>query len=159
MVKSTRVAASTASRRAALATLMDGETTLADPHAQLTAADWPLLQARHSAPETARYVLADGRRTPDFAPCLGSLESPELGATLLIEVDRVDDGPLRLDLAGPGVAGTRTMRIAGLHAAWLEQRATWNAGFPMGVDVVLADAARLVALPRTTRITRATGES
>lgn len=140
-------------RHAVLATLMDGETTLADPHDLIAAADWPLLQARRAGADTARYVVADGRRVPDFQPALGSLESPEFGATLLIEIDAVGDGPVALELGGPGIEGHRRLRLAGLHADWLVRRADWNTGFPLGVDMLLADATRVVALPRTTRVT------
>ncbi len=140
-------------RRALLATLLDGETTLADPHGLIDARDWPLLQARRAAAEVARYVVANGRRAPDFEPALGSLESPEFGATLLLEVAAVGSGPLCLELAGPGIAGRRALRLDGLHADWLARRAEWTAGFPLGVDILFTDAARIAALPRTTRVT------
>ncbi len=140
-------------QRAVLATLMDGETTLADPHGQIAATDWPLLQARRGAMETARYVVSDGRRAPDFQPALGTLESPESGATLLIEVVAVGSGPLSMELAGPGITGRRELRLKGLHATWLEHRNDWISGFPLGVDMLLSDATRIVALPRTTRVT------
>ncbi len=150
--------AGTAAQRAVLATLMDGETTLADPHARLGAADWSLLQARRDTTESARYVVADGRRAPGFQPALGTLESPESGATLLIEVAVVGSGPLTLELAGPGIDGLgidgrRELRLDGLHPDWLLCRADWSAGFPLGVDILLTDATRIVALPRTTRVT------
>lgn len=145
--------AGTAAQRAVLATLMDGETTLADPHAQLGAADWSLLQARRDATETARYVVADGRRAPGFQPALGTLESPEFGATLLIEAEAVGSGPLSLELAGPGIDGLHELRLAGLHPGWLLHRAEWTAGFPLGIDMLLTDATHIVALPRTTRVT------
>lgn len=147
----TRWLAGGPAQRAVLATLMDGETTLADPHGRIPAADWPLLQARRDTMESARHVVADGRRAPDFQPALGTLESPESGATLLIEVAAVGSGPLALELAGPGIAGRRELRLDGLHPDWLLRRADWTAGFPLGVDLLLADATRIVALPRTTR--------
>lgn len=147
-----------AAQRAVLATLMDGEMTLADPHGQIAAADWPLLQATPEVAESARYVAADGRRAPDFQPMLGSLESPEFGATVLVEIDRVGEGALSLELSGPGVDGRRTLCLAGLHPDWLARRADWVDGFPLGIDLLLSDARRLVALPRTTRI-RISGEA
>lgn len=141
-----------AAQRAVLATLMDGEMTLADPHGQIAAADWPLLQATPGATESTRYVAVDGRRAPDFQPMLGSLESPEFGATVLVEIDCVGEGALSLELSGPGVDGQRTLCLAGLHPDWLARRADWVGGFPLGVDLLLSDATHLVALPRTTRI-------
>ncbi len=144
-------------QRAVLITLMDGETTLADPHGQIAASDWPVLQGKRDVPETARYIAADGRRAPDFQPALGSLESPEFGATLLIEIDAVGDGPLSLELAGPGISGRGELRLEGLHSDWLERRTDWIAGFPLGVDILLSDAIRIVALPRTTRVVISVG--
>lgn len=142
----------TTAQRAVLATLMDGEATLADPHNQIAAADWSLLQARRGTVETARYVVIDGGRAPDFQPAMGSLESPEFGATLLIEVTAVGDGSLFMELAGPGIDGQRTLRLAGLHADWLHRRADWVAAFPLGVDFIFFDTNRIVALPRTTLV-------
>lgn len=140
-------------RRAVLATLMDGETTLADPDDRIDARDWPLLQARRAATEAARYVVANGRHAPGFQPALGSLESPELGATVLVDVDSVGSGAQAVALTGPGIRDRRELRLSGLHPAWLERRRDWTDGFPLGVDLLLLDAARIVALPRTTRLT------
>lgn len=144
-------------QRAVLAALMDGEATLADPHNQIAAADWSLLQARRGTAETARYVVIEGGQGPDFRPAMGSLESPEFGATLLIEVDAVGSGPLSIELDGPGVSGRRTLRLAGLHAGWLHLRADWVAAFPLGVDYIFFDTKRIVALPRTTLVANTTG--
>ncbi|PKO84662.1 MAG: phosphonate C-P lyase system protein PhnH [Betaproteobacteria bacterium HGW-Betaproteobacteria-11] len=142
----------TTAQRAVLATLMDGEMTLADPHGRIMDTDWPLLQAKPGASEHARYVAVDGHRAPDFQPELGSLESPEFGATLLIGVNSLGDGELSLELVGPGIDGQRNIRLAGLHPDWLTRRADWVGSFPLGVDLLLSDAHRIVALPRTTRI-------
>ncbi|MBI5781256.1 MAG: phosphonate C-P lyase system protein PhnH [Rhodocyclales bacterium] len=141
-----------AAQRAVLATLMDGEMTLADPHGQIEPADWPLLQAKPESVERARYIVADGHRAPDFQPMLGSLESPEFGATILVGIDGVGEGALTLELEGPGVNGRRTLCLAGLHPDWLVRRADWVGSFPLGVDLLFSDARCLVALPRTTHI-------
>ncbi|OQW85912.1 MAG: phosphonate C-P lyase system protein PhnH [Rhodoferax ferrireducens] len=147
----------TTAQRAVLATLMDGEATLADPHQKIAIGDWSLLQARRGTPEAARYVVIDGCRAPDFEPAMGCLESPEFGATLLIEVTAVGDGPLVIQLNGPGINGLRVLRLDGLHADWLEQRVDWVASFPLGVDILFFDSKRIVALPRTTHVGIATG--
>jgi len=147
-----------AAQLAVLATLMDGETTLADPHEQIPAAVWPLLQASPGPPESSRYVAADGCRAPDFQPMLGSLESPELGATVLVEIDCVGEGALFLELSGPGVEGQRTLRLAGLHPDWLVRRAEWVGSFPLGVDLLLSDTQRIVALPRSTHLRMSGGD-
>lgn len=139
-------------QRAVLATLMDGEATLADPHGQVDAEDWPLLQAKAEIGERARYVTVDGRRAPDFQPALGTLESPEQGATVLVRVEKVGAGETALALEGPGIDGQRQLCLGGLHPDWLTRRADWVGSFPLGVDLLLADAHRIVALPRTTQI-------
>jgi alpha-D-ribose 1-methylphosphonate 5-triphosphate synthase subunit PhnH len=138
--------------RAVLAALLDGETSLADPHDCLHESEWPLLQARRADAQSARYVLADGSRAPAFEPCVGKLESPELGATLVLAVQAVGAGALRVRLSGPGIEGNRELNVGGLHAGWLAQRALWVDGFPLGVDMILADAGRIAALPRTARL-------
>lgn len=141
-----------AAQRGVLATLMDGESTLADPHGLVDGRDWPLLQARREAPETARYVIVNGRRAPDFQPSLGTLESPEFGATILIRVDSLGAGNDNVSLSGPGIKESADLRHSGLHPEWLERRGEWISSFPLGVDLLLLDATRIVALPRTTRI-------
>lgn len=148
----TRWIEGSSAQRAVLATLMDGEATLADPHQKIAAADWSLLQAQRGTAETARYVVIDGSRTPDFEPATGTLDSPEFGATLLIAVAAVGAGSQSLQLAGPGIDGQRTVRLDGLDAGWLERRADWGAAFPLGVDILLSDTKRIIVLPRTTRV-------
>lgn len=143
--------------RGLLATLMDGATTLADPHGLVHEADRALLQARFDTPERARFVTARGERVPNFNPALGTLASPELGATLLVVVDALDVGSLTLDLAGPGIESARRLGCGGLHPDWIAAREEWNADFPLGVDLILVDGTKLTALPRTTRINHLAG--
>lgn len=132
-----------------LATLVDREATLADPHNQLDALTLQRLQARMTEPERAQFVVADGSLPPLFEPSLGTLESPEQGATILLTVAALDQGAC-WQLTGPGIASTQTLTVTGLDPAWLVRRHVWNEGFPLGVDLILMDATRLVALPRTT---------
>lgn len=149
--------AGTTALRAVLATLMDGECSLADPHNLIATEDWPLLQARHGTPETARFVTVNGKKAPNFKPALGSLESPEFGATLLVAVDALGSGAQSITLSGPGIDGECQLRIDGLYPDWLVRRADWTSAFPFGVDLLLIDASRIVALPRTTQIKLAMG--
>lgn len=148
----TRWIEGSSAQRAVLATLMDGEATLADPHQKIDAADWSLLQAQSGTAETARYVVIDGSLAPDFEPATGTLNSPEFGATLLIAVTSVGAGAQSLQLTGPGIDGQRTVQLDGLDSGWLERRADWGAVFPLGVDIILCDTKRIIALPRTTRV-------
>ncbi len=140
---------------ALLAALVDGETTLADPQQQLDAAWWPKLEARCVAPEQAAFIVLNGSRAPDFAPNLGTLEAPEAGATILLRVDLITagvTGDVRLRLSGPGVLQPVFIGVEGLHPAWIAARNDWVADFPLGIDMVLCDEHRFVALPRSTRI-------
>jgi alpha-D-ribose 1-methylphosphonate 5-triphosphate synthase subunit PhnH len=137
---------------ATLASLLDGATTLADPHNRIAADAWRLLQCRPVKAEVANYIAATGQRPPEFQPAFGSLESPEKGATLLVEVDALGDGPLVVELSGPGIPQKHHLQITGLHTDWLIRRAQWNTSFPLGIDMLLMDAAQVAAIPRTTRV-------
>lgn len=135
-----------------LATLLDAEVTMADPDCLLAPRLLALLAARQRPAELAQFVIARADRAPEFTPALGSLESPEQGATLILRVGFLGEGSA-LHLSGPGVNGTTSLQVRGLDPGWLAARSNWNAGFPCGVDLILTDGQRLVALPRTTRIT------
>ncbi len=134
-----------------LAALLDAEATLADPDGLLDARVRALLGATAAAPQQAQFVLACADAAPRLTPSLGTLESPELGATLVLRVGRIGSGRL-LSVSGPGVDGHQQLRLDGLNPAWLAARAQWNAHFPLGVDLIVVDAQQVVALPRTTRI-------
>lgn len=134
-----------------LATLLDGEVSLADLDAQVSPLGWARLEVRRDVPERSNFVLARGDRAPDFQPRLGTLESPEGGATVLVRVGALGRGG-ELRLSGPGIRGERRMAVTGLDPAWIEARSQWNGAFPMGVDLILVDDRQLAALPRTTRI-------
>lgn len=138
-----------------LTALLDGETTLADPQQQLSAEIWAKLESRCALPEKAAYILADGRRAPELIPNLGTLEAPESGATILLKVDSLRGdmtGEVRMQLCGPGIKETTSLSVNGLNPSWIESRNEWVSAFPLGVELVLCDAHRFVALPRTTRI-------
>ncbi|MEW8277533.1 MAG: phosphonate C-P lyase system protein PhnH [Candidatus Thiodiazotropha sp.] len=151
-VKSILHQAGSPASTAVLATLLDAEVSLADPEGLLEAADWPLLQASTAAPEEADYILCMGSKVAQFQPRLGSLPSPEQSATLIICVDSLHEGELKISLEGPGVNGNADCAIAGLLPDWLSQREDWVCGYPLGVDLLLVDDSAVLALPRTTRV-------
>lgn len=134
-----------------LATLLDGATTLANPDRLVSASDWARLEAASSTSESAHFVLANGEAAPAFSPCLGTLESPEGGATLLLAVKALGSGTHFL-LSGPGIPGTGELAVQGLHPAWISARDGWNGAFPLGVDMLLLADDQIVALPRTTQL-------
>jgi len=136
---------------AVLATFCDATQSLADTTGSLSSAERNFLGARPAAPEAAAFILADGAAAPGFTPCLGSLDAPERGATVVLRVAELEAGEA-LTLTGPGIPGRRVMKLRGLAPEWLLARARWCAEFPLGCDLVLADATRVAVLPRTTNI-------
>jgi alpha-D-ribose 1-methylphosphonate 5-triphosphate synthase subunit PhnH len=58
----------------------------------------------------------------------------------------------RLSIAGPGVASVAELAVTGLPADFTAQWAANRAAFPLGVDILFADAHSLVGLPRSARI-------
>lgn len=139
-------------QRAVLATLLDNTCHLFAQTALLNQADWRLLQAQPSSAAQADYLLCDAARAPDFTPRLGSLGNPEQSATVLLVAAQVGSGSQRWRLQGPGIPDVRTLSLEGVNPAWLQARADWCCAFPMGVDMLMMDQHRLVALPRTTQI-------
>ena len=63
------------------------------------------------------------------------------------------DGTQTFTAIGPGVNGEARWDGAGLPGGFLAQWDANRAGFPRGVDVILAGANEVRALPRTTTIT------
>jgi len=140
---------------AILSTLVDGETTLADPEQLLPAEIWQALEVGRAIPEKAAYILLDGSKAPVILPKLGTLEAPEGGATILLIVTSlraVDVSGIRLKLSGPGIKEVTYVHVNGLDPAWIESRNEWVSTFPLGVEIILSDANQFVALPRSTRI-------
>jgi len=140
---------------ALLSVLVDGQTTLSDPQDMVDELDWPKLEVQRVPSELAAFVLLDGSRAPEFVPSLGTLEAPEGGATLLLRVASLhddDSSALRMRLTGPGIREAVSISVDGLHQDWITARNDWVSSFPLGVELVLCDEKRFVALPRTTRI-------
>ncbi|MDO9214029.1 MAG: phosphonate C-P lyase system protein PhnH [Methylococcales bacterium] len=137
---------------AVLATLVDGESSLADPHQQLDNTHWLRLQVKPTATESAAFILCQGSRTVDFEPNLGTLVSPEKGATLVIIIDDINGGDRTYQFSGVGMETPVLIAPQGLHVSWFKQRANWNSAFPLGIDMLLATKDGILALPRTTQI-------
>ena len=74
---------------------------------------------------------------------------PERGATVVAPT-RIGEGA-RLRLWGPGIEGAQELRLGGLHPDLWEARSRL-CRYPLGVELVLVDGARLVALPRSTSV-------
>lgn len=126
---------------------------LADPTTPLHLADapdairdWLRFHAGcpFSAPQDA--ALAQGRWT-DLLPLdrfpMGLPDYPDRSATLIVELDRLDDDGPRL--TGPGIRDHARLSLPDA-AAFRANRAL----FPMGLDFILTCGDRLACLPRST---------
>jgi alpha-D-ribose 1-methylphosphonate 5-triphosphate synthase subunit PhnH len=106
-----------------------------------------------SDPAAAVFAIFAGRldalALKDFST--GSMEYPDRSATLLIQVPSLNDGPTRV-LSGPGIPGTRVLRVAGLPENFDAQWQQNAASFPLGVDLLFCCGNAIAGLPRTTRI-------
>lgn len=153
---------------AVLACVVDTETSLADPCALLSDMHYLQLECIRLPAESARFVVADGSWPVSrcvVAPQTGTLESPELSATLIVKVSGLtsslpmfnagvmSDSSHSYHLCGPGIEGHVRIGVAGLDDSWMLARQDWNASFPMGIDMILVCGNCLLALPRSTTVT------
>lgn len=79
----------------------------------------------------------------------GDLLYPDRGATLCL-TGRIDEGA-RLRLTGPGIDGAGEARIGGLPDGFWAARAGL-CRYPLGVEVLVVDGDRLLAIPRSTLV-------
>jgi len=135
-----------------LATLLDAEVSLSDPHSLLRSDDWLMLQAKSALADDADYILCDAMQLPNILPKLGTLPNPDQSATLILKVDNLGTGNHKLRLSGPGIKEIESLSINGLNLDWLSKREDWNGAFPLGVDIILIDDKSVAALPRTTNV-------
>ncbi|OAT85468.1 phosphonate C-P lyase system protein PhnH [Desulfotomaculum copahuensis] len=116
--------------------------------------------ARLEDASRAAFVLFNGREDrPELAGVeRGHLLAPEKGATLVAAVTALSGsggGEMEIALRGPGVGGTSTIAVSGLHQDNLKRIIHLNREFPLGVDLILADCGgSLAAVPRSSTIRR-----
>jgi alpha-D-ribose 1-methylphosphonate 5-triphosphate synthase subunit PhnH len=134
-----------------LATLADPATTLADPCELVGAADRQRLGAKSASADQAQFVVMPGSQLPAFELALGTLDSPEKGATVVLVADEIKQGS-SLVLSGPGIQSSSSLQVTGVDPQWWKLRKQWNSAFPLGADVVLLDEHSVVALPRTIKV-------
>jgi len=112
--------------------------------------------------EAAFLLVTDSGTTAAHAADLvararvGTLLSPHLGATILLESTslspEIRTGETNLVLTGPGIENETLLSVGG-PGDWIASRAEANREYPLGVDMVLfTREGSLVALPRTTRV-------
>lgn len=137
--------------------LCDYETPLwLDPVLAATPAVADFLRFHTGAPivaeaREARFALiAEPAEMPDFYDfAQGSPEFPDASATLILQVDSF---PAGLVLEGPGINGRTAFGAAPLPADFIERMAANRAGFPLGVDLLLAGAGGVAGLPRSVTV-------
>lgn len=140
---------------AVILTLCDLETAV------WLAPDIDTIEARRFFTFQTGCCIVDDARDCDFAVAsnatdlallralsIGSSEYPDKAATLIFLADAITAAPM-LTLSGPGIKDQRNLSVRGApDGLW-----TWfqtNAGlFPQGVDVIIASADHLAALPRS----------
>jgi alpha-D-ribose 1-methylphosphonate 5-triphosphate synthase subunit PhnH len=91
----------------------------------------------------------------------GSLSFPDLGATVVRQVEAISPAPLpgslRLTLTGPGIETETVVFVRGASEEFFEILRERNAEFPLGVDAFLtcdslSAGPCVLGLPRTTRV-------
>lgn len=103
-------------------------------------------------PDQAAFALLDAAKMPALESfSFGTDESPERGATLLVQVTSLS-GPSAMTWRGPGIRDSIVMPFCGLDRTVWQQRAALSIEFPRGVDLYLGCGRDLVALPRSTAI-------
>lgn len=97
-----------------------------------------------------------GHAVPPLAQCAqGDPAYPDRSATLLVEVSSLANTAAPDDtfvLRGPGIETTQALYASGLPTDFPVQWRANNAGFPLGVDLLLTAGDRFCALPRTTHL-------
>lgn len=83
----------------------------------------------------------------------GTQEYPDRATTLVVEVEALEGGE-EIVIDGPGILGRSRIAPKGLPHSFLNERAENRALFPRGVDVVLVCGSRVMALPRSTVLSR-----
>ena len=137
-----------------LAVLLDSSVSFNDNAKLVQDRERRLLRAKEAPVSEANFVLVDATRPPaeDFTPNLGTLPSPEQGATIILQGSNLGTGDLSLRLAGPGIPEYRLVKTTGFDPAWWQSRKNWVINFPLGVDFILVDQIQVMAIPRTTQI-------
>lgn len=135
---------------AVLLALVDAETTLA-LNAGAEAEAWARFHCGAALLPAARARFVLDPTAPLLALDAGTEEEPELGATLILDVASLAEGP-GWRLTGPGIRDSHHLRVVGAPEGFLADWATNRARFPCGVDVILCAGHRIAALPRSVTI-------
>ena len=138
---------------AVLLTLIDFETTLWIDPRLAAAAPWIAFHCGaqiRTAIQDARFVLATA--LPDIETLdRGSDEAPEDSATVILQIDDLDEGPT-LRIAGPGLASPSGFRPTGLPENFPTLWRANHALYPCGIDLIFCAGGSLASLPRSVEV-------
>ncbi|MCG7505433.1 phosphonate C-P lyase system protein PhnH [Mesorhizobium retamae] len=103
-------------------------------------------------PDSAAFAFfAKARNLPDFRVFpRGTPSYPDRSATLVVQVPLLAGGR-PVSLRGPGIESVVSVEPAGLPDGFWDR---WNenaANYPIGIDMILADACSIMSLPRTVK--------
>lgn len=110
-------------------------------------------------PHCAAFAIVTARGLPPLPRFNhGEPDYPDRSTTVIVEVEALASGH-GVALSGPGIDGTVPLHAAAMKPSfWAEWRAN-HAGYPLGVDVILADGASIACLPRSTAVDLGTTEA
>jgi alpha-D-ribose 1-methylphosphonate 5-triphosphate synthase subunit PhnH len=105
--------------------------------------------------EPARATFAFLSQPEDAPPFeafpLGTPEYPDRSATLVLQVESLEDGPA-LALCGPGIKDRTSLRARPLPRDFRDRLTANRALFPRGVDLLLVTRDAVAAVPRSVQI-------
>jgi len=102
--------------------------------------------------QAAFGFIADPPRMPPFeAFSQGSMEYPDRAATLVLQVERLSDNG-GFWLSGSGIRGSRALSASPLPADFAARMRANRALFPRGLDIIVASATMVAALPRSVHV-------
>lgn len=136
-----------------LLTLVDADVSLWLDDSLSASWEWLAFHAgvvRATRPEVASFLCATS--LPPLANLqAGTDADPEAGATVILQVPALEDGPRRT-IYGPGLEAPLTIAPQGLPANFVRQWQGNHDRFPRGIDLLLCAGNAVCALPRSLRI-------
>lgn len=106
-----------------------------------------------SDPAAATFAVLDGRDAVTTLPrlAIGEDRYPDRSATVFIELPALDGG-LPVRLTGPGIEDAVEIAPGGVDRAFWSFVEGNHGLYPLGVDIYLTAADRIIGLPRSTAI-------
>ena len=101
--------------------------------------------------KAAFALIADSANLPEFNVfSQGTPSYPDRSAMLILQVERFTGSGLTLE--GPGIDGRIAFGAGPLPADFVSKINANHAGFPLGIDLLLAGSEGVVGLPRSVRV-------